>query len=448
MSDVEQLSLIHETPAPVNPLPMNTDPWRAFAGVTLYHGDCLDILRAMPARSIDACVTDPPYGLGFMGKEWDTFAPEKARATKAFAISNGDHGRKDAINPNLRGRRQSPAMSPSQIEYKRDLDGQRGFQRWCEAWGREVLRVLKPGAHAVVCGAPRSSHRMVSGLEDAGFEIRDAFAWLFATGFPKSHNLTDDDGAKNGLGTALKPGHEPIVLARKPFDGTVEENVDRWGVGALHIDRSRLAVTDEAYARNASGDRGHAENRTRHHEAFKMTAGSASDVGRWPANVLLDEAAAAQLGAPSRFFFVAKPSQRERDFGCDSLPALSAGARTDRTDGSAGISPYAGARREGGRNPHPTVKPVTLMRYLLALVVPPGGVVLDPFLGSGTTGMASVMDGYPFIGIERELAYLETSDLRIQAAAGFDRVSRSQAPHEGSATTTKAASRGEDNTVD
>jgi site-specific DNA-methyltransferase (adenine-specific) len=373
--DVKQLSFLVETPTPVSPLPVNTDPWKRYDSVTLYHGDCVEILKAMPARSVDALVSDPPYGLGFMGKAWDTFKPgeAEARIVENHAI--------ESENPNLRGRTRGPASSPSAVDYDRTLEGQRAFQRWCEQWSREVFRVLKPGAHAVVCGAPRSAHRMICGLEDAGFEIRDAFAWLFGQGFPKSHNLTDDDGAKTGLGTALKPGHEPIVLARKPFDGTVDENVARWGVGALHIAACKLG-----------GD-------------------------RWPANVLLDDEAAAQLGAPSRFFFVAKPSQRERDFGCETLPALSAGERTDREDGSAGISPYAGARRDGGRNPHPTVKPVTLMCYLLALVAPAGGVVLDPFLGSGTTGMACAIGGYAFIGIERELKYLTAADLRIAAAS-------------------------------
>lgn len=423
------LSLFEDAP-PVDPLPVNTRPWIVYANgnlagpVTLFHGDNLPILRAMPSRSVDACVTDSPYGLGFMGKEWDTFDPETARASKMFAIGHGANVRKDSPNPNLRGRRQSPAMSPSQIEYDRGIEGQRAFQVWCEEWAREVWRVLKPGGHLLACGAPRSSHRMVSGIEDAGFEIRDGIAWLFGQGFPKSHNL---EGDYEGWGTALKPGHEPICVARKPFDGTVEENATRWGIGALNIDRCRLEAGED-------------------------------ELGRWPPNVALDEHAAAELdaqagrrtsganptrrgsdkfrkifgafkgeasctpsrgadsGGASRFFFCPKPSRLERDFGCDALPMKTAGECTDRKDGSAGLTPYAGAGRSGGgRNPHPTVKPVHLMRWLIWLVTPPGGVVLDPFLGSGTTGMAAVVDGYAFIGIERELEYLRTADARISA---------------------------------
>lgn len=443
---MSEQSQLFEPPAPVDPTPRHMGPASVFPGVLLYRGDCLAVMDAMPARCVDACVTDPPYGLGFMGKSWDTFKPGEAekRITENVAIASD--------NPNLKGRTRGPASSPSAVEYDRSLEGQRAFQAWTAEWARSLRRVLKPGAHVLVCGAPRSAHRMISGLEDAGFEIRDSFAWLFGQGFPKSHNLDD------GLGTALKPGHEPIVLARAPFEGTVEENVAMWGVGALNIEACRIEVSDDEYARNASGDRGHADNRTRQHEAFKMTAGKSSDVGRWPANVLLDEHAAllldehagerksgsnptrrgsdkfrkifgtfkgeavcapargAETGGASRFYFVAKPSQLERNFGCDDLPQLSAGEMTDREDGSAGLTPYAGAGRSGGgRNPHPTVKPVALMRYLLRLVVPAGGVVLDPFLGSGTTGMAAVVDGYTFVGIEREEKYLTAADARMRA---------------------------------
>jgi DNA modification methylase len=456
---VMALTLFEDAPPPVSPLPVNTEPWKQYGPVTLYLGDNIPILRAMPANSVDAVVTDSPYGLGFMGKEWDTFTPEKVASNKrkAFRVGRGDR-RISSSNPNVDGRSRTPAMSPSQIEYDRSVEGQRAFQLWCFEWARECFRVLKPGGHMLACGAPRSSHRMVCGIEDAGFEIRDCIAWLFGQGFPKSHNL---EGEWDGWGTALKPGHEPICVARKPFNSTVEENVERWGVGALNIDRCRLEVTDDAYARNASGDRGHDDNRTRNHEAFKMTAGSASDIGRWPPNVALDAQAASRLdaqagtrksganptrrggdkfrkvfgsfkgeescapargeeaGGASRFFFCPKPSRLERDFGCESLPHKSAGECTDRKDGSAGLTPYAGAGRSGGgKNPHPTVKPVNLMRWLIWLVTPAGGIVLDPFLGSGTTGMAAVVDGYEFIGIEREEEYLCVADARIEATRG------------------------------
>jgi site-specific DNA-methyltransferase (adenine-specific) len=194
----------------------------------LLHGDCLDVLRSLEPDSIDACVTDPPYGIGFMGKEWDSFKPgkEQARVVVNRAI--------ESDNPNLKGRTRGPASSPSAVEYDYSVKGLRAFQGWTEGWAAEVRRVLKPGGHLLVCGAPRSHHRMACGLEDAGFEIRDCLAWLFGQGFPKSLNLGD------GLGTALKPAHEPIILARKPFKGTVAATVARYGTGALNIDACRL----------------------------------------------------------------------------------------------------------------------------------------------------------------------------------------------------------------
>lgn len=444
---MSQLHLLDPAPL-VSPLPTRTEPWLADGRVTLYYGDCIEVMARMPANSCDACVTDPPYGLGFMGQAWDTFKPGEgeSRITENRAI--------ESDNPNLKGRTRGPASSPSAVEYDRSVSAQRAFQRWTESWAREAYRVLKPGAHLVVCGAPRSSHRMVSGLEDAGFEIRDSFAWLFGQGFPKSHNL---DGDFEGWGTALKPGHEPIAIARKPFEGTVEENMQRWGVGALNIDRCRIGETRDVPASLS-------KNKTPNGIYGEYGGGHVDElnpnIGRWPVNVLLDEQAASRLdeqagerksganptrrgsdkfrkifgkfkgetecdpargaeaGGASRFFFVAKPSRTERDFGCDDLPHVSPGECTEREEGSAGITPYAGAGRSGGgRNPHPTVKPVALMRWLLALTVPPGGVVLEPFLGSGTTGMACVVDGYQFIGIEREEQYLNVAKARIQAVA-------------------------------
>jgi hypothetical protein len=312
---VSQLTLLEPEEVPRRPLKLaGVTAWREYPGVRLYHGDCVDVLRALPTNSIDASVTDPPYGIGFMGKEWDTFRPEivEANTRKMMAADHGfnlDDPRR--TNPNLKGRTRSPAMSPSQIDYDRSLEGQRGFQAWCEAWGREVLRVMKPGAYGVICGAPRSAHRMTSGLEDAGFWIIDSLAWLFGQGFPKSHNL---GGAWTGYGSALKPGHEPIVLIQKPFASTIDENVARWGVGALNIDGCRIAASDAAYTSNASGDRGHEHNRTRQHEAYKMTAGSASDRGRWPANVALDDEAAQLLDAQTGILKSgANPTRRGSD---------------------------------------------------------------------------------------------------------------------------------------
>lgn len=442
-----QLTLLEPAPE-VSPLPIRTEPWLVDGRVTLYQGDCIDVMARMAANSVDALVTDPPYGLGFMGQAWDTFKPGEAesRITENRAI--------ESDNPNLRGRTRGPASSPSAVEYDRTVEGQRSFQAWTEQWAREAYRVLKPGGHIIVCGAPRSAHRMVCGLEDAGFEIRDSIAWLFAQGFPKSHNL---DGEFAGWGTALKPGHEPIVVGRKPMASTVEENMALWGVGALNIDRCRLSAEG-----NTTKTERVAGNRSRENYRTGTSVGPTiqTDNGRWPVNVALDAQAASRLdaqagvrksganptrrgsdkfrqvfgafkgaeectpargaetGGASRFFFVAKPSRTERDFGCDELPHLTPGECTEREEGSAGITPYAGAGRSGGgRNPHPTVKPVALMRWLIWLVTPPGGIVLEPFLGSGTTGMAAVVDGYTFIGVEREEKYLAVAKARIQAVA-------------------------------
>jgi hypothetical protein len=254
----------------------------------IHHGDLFDVLPTLAADSIDAGVTDPPYGIGFMGREWDTFKPE--HVASEFDLRQRKEFKEGVTSANIKGRKRSPAASPSQIQYDYTVVGLREFQAWTEQWAREVFRVMKPGAYLVVCGAPRSYHRMACGLEDGGFVIRDKFSWLFGSGFPKNFNLGE------GKGTALKPAHEPIALAWKPFKGSIKACHEQHGTAALNIDACRLAVSDEAYARNASGDRGHADNRERQSE-FAMTAGSASDIGRWPANVLLDEEAAALLDA-------------------------------------------------------------------------------------------------------------------------------------------------------
>ena len=417
----------------------------------IHHGDLFDVLPTLDAESIDAVVTDPPYGIGFMGREWDTFKAGQVRQPERYEQPI------ESDNPNLHGRRRSPAVSPSQIEYDYSAKGLREFQAWCEAWGAEVFRLLKPGGYILSCGAPRAYHRMASGLEDAGFEIRDCLAWLFGSGFPKSLNIGD------GLGTALKPAHEPIVLARKPFKGSVRANVETHGTGALNIDAARLDGTPRETGNREGEPSANRDYATRGSTNFAMKPGprGGDDKGRWPANVALDVVAADALdeqsgeltsganptrrgsdkfrdvygafqgqeecdaargldiGGASRFYYVAKPSREERDMGCYHLPARSGGEATDRKDGSAGLqNPRAGAGRNGGaRNIHPTVKPVELMRWLVRLVTPINGVVLDPFLGSGTTAMACVYEQRPFIGIEREADYIEIAKCRIAAVA-------------------------------
>lgn len=366
-----------------------------------------------------------------MGKEWDSF--RRARNV-------ADVGR-DSVMGRLS--RTSPASGSESDNFK--------FQQWCSEWAREVFRVLKPGSHLVAFGGSRTFHRLTSGIEDSGFEIRDCLSWLYAQGFPKSLNLT------GGLGTALKPSWEPIVLARKPLSGTVAGNVAEFGTGALNIDASRIGTESRTYDLTmvAGGFETTGGGRN-------VRSGEKTVTGRWPANVVLDEDAAVLLdeqsgqlssgdysgqrssdktrdvfgafkgtgprvegghrgdsGGASRFFYVAKPSRVERDFGCYDLSASTGGEATDREESSAGTkSPRAGAGRTGGaRNIHPTVKPVELIRWLVRLVTPPGGTVLDPFTGSGTTGMACAYEQRPFIGIERESDYIAIAERRIHQVA-------------------------------
>lgn len=409
----------------------------------IYHGDLFDVLPRLEAESFDACVTDGPYGIGFMGREWDTFKPGAHR--QADRLARGEPIVSD--NPNINGRRRSPAISESQIAYDYSVAGLRRFQEYSERWGREVLRVLKPGAYIVSCGAPRSHHRMMCGLEDAGFVTRDCFAWLFGSGFPKNYNLGD------GKGTALKPAHEPIALAWKPFRGSISSCHERYITAALNIDACRIG-TDVVGGGGGGGGFG---------QSWAEGSGLSKDyeptpaIGRWPSNVVLDEDAAALLdaqtgdlisganptrrssdkfrdtygafkgqtecipargldvGGASRFYYVAKPSREERDFGCEDLPTR------PRDDSRKPGNPGGDNPRNRGLQPrgnfHPTVKPVELMRWLVRLVTPPNGLVLDPFLGSGTTGMACRYELRRFVGIEREADYVAIAERRIGAVA-------------------------------
>ena len=288
------------------------------------------------------------YGISFMGREWDTFTPatvEKMRTSKAFGS--------DEDNPNLCGR--TGWAGSAAIQYDRSAAASLKFQAWTQQWAEAVWRVLKPGAHAVVCASPRMGHRVTCGLEDAGFEIRDSLLWLYGSGFPKSLNLP------GGLGTALKPAYEPVILARKPLGGrTVAQCVAEFGAGALNIDGCRLDGSGKHPTHRRPHDKGSGWG-----FSGQYTITSSGDLGRWPPNVALDETAAARLdaeGGTSRFFYVAKASRDERERGCEDLPQRTAGEATDRQDGSAGLeSPRAGASRtHGAHNHHPTVKPVAL----------------------------------------------------------------------------------------
>jgi hypothetical protein len=344
----------------------------------LHLGDCIDVMRTLEPNSVDAVVTDPPYGIAFMGKAWDHAVP-----------------------------------------------GPEFFV--------EMLRVAKPGAHLFAFGGTRLYHRMTCAIEDAGWEVRDCLSWLYGSGFPKSlaidKAIDKSNGAERpvvgmsahkpgiangtrghttvggtfaqhvpitsaasaasaafaGYGTALKPAWEPIVLAMKPLDGTFAANAERWGVAGLHIDGGRIGVD--------GGTRGTGYAVTGLLGIGGRCEIGALNAGRWPANLALDEAAAAMLDAqaetekPSRFFYTSKAGRDDRDMG------------------------------GGEKSTHPTVKGTDLMRWLVRLAKPPsGGVILDPFMGSGSTGVACVMEGARFIGIEREPEYLRIAEARIKRA--------------------------------
>ena len=381
-------------------------------------------MQTLPDASVDAVVTDPPAGIGFMKREWDS-----------------DKGGRDA---------------------------------WV-AWLRDVLRechrVMKPGAHAFLWALPRTSHWTAWALEEAGFEIREKHYHLFGSGFPKSLNVAKAidrhlgaeptvTGERNGhldvgsptipttpearqwagWGTATKPAAEEWILARKPLIGTVAANVLAHGTGTLNINACRIGwASDEdktaaaTTAQRVSHDVWNEQSPgtfMRSGDLAQSVAGYVERMaaGRWPANVILDEAAAVELdrqsgesasgdaGGASRFFYVAKPDGTERDAGLEDLPVATGGEATNRTDGSVALnSPRTDAGRGGGRrNTHPTVKPIDLMRYLVRLVTPRGGLVLDPFVGSGTSGIAAVLEGARFLGIDLEQQHIEIATRRIR----------------------------------
>lgn len=326
----------------------------------IIHGNCLDVLKELEDNILDSIVTDPPYGLKFMGKKWDYDVPTK------------------------------------------------------EIW-IEVLRVLKPGGHLLSFGGTRTYHRLVVAIEDAGFEVRDQIQWLYGSGFPKSHNIKE--GEFKGWGTALKPANEPIVLARKPLEKglTVAQNVEKWGVGGLNINESRIEGTFKS-GWSESGSK-ESENTAMSGKNYSRDPKPDSPQGRWPANLILDETAAEMLGEPSRFFYCAKASTSERNAGLEGMP-LKKRSDANKMMGDAGPMKTGSGndRTTEFQNHHPTIKPIELMEYLIRLITPPGGVVLDPLTGSGSTGVAAIKNGFEFIGIEMNEEYVEIATKRLEHA--------------------------------
>jgi site-specific DNA-methyltransferase (adenine-specific) len=421
------------------------------SGISLMLGDCLERLKELPDNSVDSVVTDPPYGLSFMGKKWDYDVPS------------------------------------------------------VEVW-EECFRVLKPGGHLLAFAGTRTQHRMAVRIEDAGFEIRDMIAWVYGSGFPKSLDVskaidraagaerevvgvkTEPNGrnrldephgvvARNtwgdvnsgfresvekrlltapatdaarqwqGWGTALKPALEPITVARKPLgEKTVVANVLKHGTGAINVDGCRVgAETLPAQSRGVSKI-----------GTFEGADGNITPErdGRWPANLIhdgsddvvglfpvttsgkpcgkrgasnhnvayADVAVGSDLtgygdtGSASRFFYCAKASKKDRDEGCEELPLQSSYMVENGSKTAAAANGVRYDRTTQQRNNHPTVKPTNLMRYLCRLVTPPEGIVLDPFMGSGSTGKAAILESFQFVGIERDEEYIKIAESRIQAA--------------------------------
>jgi site-specific DNA-methyltransferase (adenine-specific) len=400
---------------------------------SLVQGDCLKVLKQLEACSVDSVVTDPPYGIAFMGKDWDSFrATNEAKSQVVKGLGTG--------------------MRMTTAQENRD------YQEWCREWAEECFRVLKPGGWLLSFGGTRMYHRLAAGIEDANFELRDTIAWVYGSGFPKSMNVgkaidkaagaerevvggsstlcpdfpgpckghptangslgggvmrhavksapaTAEAAQWEGWGTALKPALEPITLARKPLTGTVAANVLKHGTGALNIDGCR--VGDEVRTYPLTMTAGNFETTG---GGKNVKSGEVTVQGRWPANLIHDgsEEVVELFGPAARFFYCPKAAKKERDLGCEDLPIRRPDERTETGMGTfveKGVLP--------GRNHHPTVKPVELMRYLCRLVTPPGGLVLDPFCGSGTTGVAASLEGFEFLGIEREDEYLEIARRRL-----------------------------------
>ena len=421
-------------------------PWLNDGDVQVFMGDCIQVMAAMPAESVDAVVCDPPYGLEFMGKEWD--APWRDGDVVADPASVGGFQDGNGGNP----------FSRSRIRYGRGD----GFQRWCETWAREALRVLKPGGHLLAFGGTRTFHRLTCGIEDAGFEVRDCLSWLYGSGFPKSldvskaidkaagqqgevvrqyetaiggvtmnggrgqwrgtitHRAPATDAAREwqGWGTALKPAWEPCVVARKPLAGTVAENVQAHGTGAINVDGCRIPHGGNIANANGGGQgAGYEANRGKPGRVYGGGLGGIvaepHAQGRWPANVALDEDAAAMLdaqaGSVGGGFGVrgAGPTNGRNAY------ALSGNGEVVGYGDTGGASRFyytakasrADRNTSGATNTHPTVKPTDLMRWLVRLVTPPGGVVLDPFAGSGSTLVAARAEGLRAIGIEQSEEY-------------------------------------------
>ena len=406
-------------------------------------GDCLEKLKELDDNSVDSIVTDPPYGLSFMGKDWD-----KVKATKET---------KSQVVKGLGAGMKMTTLADN-IE----------FEKWVTEWSMECYRVLKPGGYMLAFGGSRMYHRLASGVENAGFEIRDQMMWVYGSGFPKSMDIskqidkaagkleerkvigqredilkkqakdlregkrkiketfngdssgngfasvsaditepvTDEAKQWQGWGTSLKPAHEPIVMGRKPIsEKTVAENVLEWGTGGINIDGCRIEGIKPQVSRSTSLFQSNHDGRL---------SGDPSE-GRFPANIIFDEEAGKLLDEQTGVLSNAG-SPKKTDSSKTSIFGAGLPGKIYSDIGGASRFFYCPKTSKSDRsegNNHPTVKPTDLMAYLIRLVTPKGGVVLDPFMGSGSTGKAAVREGMDFIGIERETEYFQIAEARI-----------------------------------
>jgi DNA modification methylase len=322
----------------------------------IIESDCLEAMRNMESNTIDCILTDPPYGLKFMGNKWDY---------------------------------QIPSIDVC----------------------KEALRVCKPGSMMLAFGGTRTYHRLTCGIEDAGWEVRDCLMFMYGTGFPKSHNKF----GLEGYGTALKPAYEPILMCMKPLDGTYAQNAEKWGLGGINIDACRIS-TDDDLSRMKSGG-----NEYIYAGGWKKINLPNPIGGRWPANVLFDEEAAAALDFQSGVsksptgFSKRKASENNCMSGGNTERTCSNGYNDSGYASRFFYCAKASKRERGEDNNHPTVKPIKVLEYLLTLIKPPGdAVVLDPFMGSGSTLIAAKNLGIRAIGIEISKEYCEIANTRLQ----------------------------------
>jgi len=417
--------------------------------IDLRLGDCIEILKTLEDNSVDSIVTDPPYGLEFMGKEWDSFIKGGGTGWKAGQMADTQ-----SLPDNNSFKQKGFGKLPV---YRGMSDKQKmTFQEFSYNWAKECFRILKPGGHLLAFGGSRMYHRLACGIEDAGFEVRDQIMWIYGSGFPKSHNIgkaidkiqgnerevvgnkgsyrdirngsldpqltqdrdrievleTKGQSDWEGWGTALKPAHEPICMARKPLsEKSIAQNVLKHGTGGINIDGCRIG--NETITTNGVGSNWQYKSRNgieqEKQEPYE---------GRFPANIMFDEEAGKildeQSDKASRFFYCPKVSKKERNAGLEDFEKKvnKFGNQKNGEDmGNKSVNDKFTTQPRA--NNHPTVKPIALMEYLIKLVTPKGGTVLEPFMGSGSTGIAAKNLGMSFIGIEKEEEYFEIAKQRI-----------------------------------